>query len=91
MIKDSFKWLCQKNLCPGESSDLTFERNIPSVSKCGIFISISVLMCPHHNPNEKENIMSKGEDRKKTEKKAPAKTPEEKKVDKKIKKAEKKK
>ncbi len=37
------------------------------------------------------NVMSKGEDSKKTEKKAPAKTPKEKKADKKIKKAEKKK
>ena len=38
---------------------------------------------------DKEMIMSKGEDSKKTEKKAPAKTPKEKKADKKIKKAEK--
>jgi hypothetical protein len=45
----------------------------------------------HHNLNEKEQIMSKGEDSKKTEKKAPAKTPKEKKADKQIKKAEKKK
>jgi hypothetical protein len=45
----------------------------------------------HHNPDQEENIMSKGEDSKKAEKKAPAKTPKEKKADKKIKKADKKK
>jgi hypothetical protein len=38
-----------------------------------------------------ENIMSKGQDSKKTDKKAPAKTPKEKKAEKKIKKDEKKK
>jgi hypothetical protein len=45
----------------------------------------------HHNRNDKEKIMSKGEDSKKTVKKEPAKTPKEKKAEKKIKKAEKKK
>jgi hypothetical protein len=52
---------------------------------------VYLLINTHHNRNDKEQIMSKGEDSKKTEKKAPAKTPKEKKADKKIKKAEKKK
>jgi hypothetical protein len=62
-----------------------------SSKKCGIFTDSRVLVDLHHNLNGKEEIMSKGEDSKKTEKKAPAKTPKEKKADKKIKKAEKKK
>jgi len=54
-------------------------------------LEVYFLTNTHHNLNDKEYIMSKGEDSKKTEKKAPAKTPKEKKADKQIKKAEKKK
>lgn len=54
-------------------------------------LEVYFLTNTHHNLKEKEYIMSKGEDSKKTEKKAPAKTPKEKKADKQIKKAEKKK
>jgi hypothetical protein len=49
------------------------------------------MLATHHNRNDKEKIMSKGENTKKAVKKEPAKTPKEKKVEKKIKKAEKKK
>jgi hypothetical protein len=48
------------------------------------------LLNPRHNSDDKEKIMSKGEDSKKSVKKEPAKTPKEKKAEKKIKKAEKK-